>query len=142
MHDRCGLNRPSSQYHHRRMCLMPEGQRPLFCHCLVIGEKGRACNRMQSCTGLRLRWPDCLQERAQEILREKLVGVINTYEETSKEIQSTLAQMNEAFELLMAKPNQARAAQDSLPGQDEEGLEWEDVAEEDASEGEARPLGV
>ena len=77
-----------------------------------------------------------MQERAQEILREKLVGIINTYDETSKEIESTLAQMNEAFELLMAKPEQARVAQGSLPAQDEEGLEWEDVAEENTAEGE------
>ena len=83
-----------------------------------------------------------MQERAQESLREKLVGIIDTYEETSKEIQSTLAQMNEAFELLMAKPDQARAAQDSLPAQDEEGLEWENVAEEITAEGVTRPLCI
>lgn len=77
-----------------------------------------------------------MQDRAQDILREKLVGIIDTYEETSKEIQSTLAQMNEAFELLMERPDQARVAQGSLPAQDEEGLEWEDVAEDDAAEGE------
>ena len=83
-----------------------------------------------------------MQDRDQEILRDKLVGIMDTYEETSKEIKSTLAQMNEAFELLMERPDQARAAQGSLPAQDEEGLEWEDVADEDAEEGEAKPSRV
>ena len=76
-----------------------------------------------------------MQARAQEILREKLAGIVETYSDTSREIQSTLKQMDEAFELLMAKPDQVQRRKESLPAEDEEGLEWEEVAAEDTAEG-------
>lgn len=75
------------------------------------------------------------QARAQETLREKLAGIVVTYDDTSREIQSTLKQMDEAFELLMAKPDQAQRRKESLPAEDEDGLEWEEVAIEDTAEG-------
>lgn len=76
-----------------------------------------------------------MQGRAQEILRERLAGIVETYDETSKEIQSTLAQMAEAFELLMAQPDQAQPNVKVAHAKDEDGLEWEDVAAEHAAEG-------
>ena len=75
-----------------------------------------------------------LQARAQDTLREKLVTIVETYDETSREIQSTLAQMEEAFELLMPKPDQAQRGKQGLAAQDEDDLEWEDVAG-DAADG-------
>ena len=73
-----------------------------------------------------------LQARAQEILREKLVSIVETCDESSKEVQSTLAQMSEAFELLMPKPEPAQRSKESPIAQEEEGLEWEDVAGDSA----------
>ena len=76
-----------------------------------------------------------MQARAQEILREKLTSIVGTYDETSREIQSTLTQMDEAFELLMTKPDRVQRGRQHLAAQDEEGLEWEDVTAEDAANG-------
>lgn len=76
-----------------------------------------------------------LQARAQNILREKLVKIVETYDETSREIQSTLVQMDEAFELLMPKPDQAERSKQRLAAQDEDDLEWEDVAADDGADG-------
>ena len=76
-----------------------------------------------------------LQARAQEILREKLASIVETYDETSREIWSTLAQMDEAFELLMPEPEQAQRGEQRLAAQDEEDLEWEDVAAEGVADG-------
>ena len=75
-----------------------------------------------------------MQARAQEILREKLTGIAETYDETSREIQSTLNQMDEAFELLMPTPDKTQPGKQGT-AQDEEGLEWEDVAAGDAASG-------
>ena len=60
---------------------------------------------------------------------------MGTYDETSREILSTLAQMDEAFELLMPKPEQAQRSTQRLAAQDEDDLEWEDVAAGDAADG-------
>ena len=75
------------------------------------------------------------QARAQDVLREKLAKIVETYDETSREIHSTLTQMDEAFELLMPKPDQAQRGQQRLALQDEDDLEWEDVAAEDGADG-------
>ena len=61
--------------------------------------------------------------------------IVETFDETSAEIHSTLDQMAEAFELLMAKPDQAQRGARTEPAGDEEGLEWEDVAAADGTEG-------
>lgn len=75
------------------------------------------------------------QARAQEILREKLASIVETYDETSREIRSTLAQMDEAFELLMPEPDRTQRGKQRLAAQDEEDLEWEDVAAEGIADG-------
>lgn len=61
--------------------------------------------------------------------------IVETFDETSAEIYSTLDQMAEAFELLMAKPDQAQRGARTEPAGEEEGLEWEDVGAGDDAEG-------
>ena len=61
--------------------------------------------------------------------------IVETFDETSAEIHSTLDQMAEAFELLMPKPDQAQRGARAEPAGDEEGLEWEDVGAADGAEG-------
>lgn len=63
--------------------------------------------------------------------------IVETLDETSAEIHSTLDQMAEAFELLMAKPEQAQRGARTEPAGDEEGLEWEDVGAADGAEGDS-----
>ncbi len=69
-----------------------------------------------------------MQARAQEVLQEKLTVIVETFDETSADIHSTLDQMAQAFELLTAKPDQALHGARTEPAGDDDGLQWEDVA--------------